>query len=56
MIKACGITDTFVKKDWNAMDVEGDRLSNGVYLYTVTAKTIDGMCTSEAFGKMAVTR
>ncbi len=53
-IKAYGITDTFVKIDWNGLDDEGDRLANGVYLYTVTATTIDGKYTSEALGKMAV--
>ncbi len=55
-IKAYGITDTFVKIDWNGLDDEGDRLANGVYLYTVTARTIDGKYTSEALGKMAVLR
>ncbi len=55
-IKAYGITDTFVKVDWDGLDDEGDRLSNGVYLYKVIATTIDGTYTSEALGKMAVVR
>ncbi len=55
-IKAYGITDTFVKIEWNGLDNEGDRLANGVYLYKVIATTLDGKYTSEALGKMAVVR
>ena len=55
-IKAYGITDTFVKIDWDGLDDEGDRLANGVYLYKVIATTIDGAYSSEALGKMAVVR
>ncbi|OYV87450.1 MAG: hypothetical protein B7Z63_02340, partial [Ignavibacteriae bacterium 37-53-5] len=55
-IKAYGITDTFVRIDWNGLDDEGDRLANGVYLYKVIASTIDGTYTSEALGKMAIIR
>ena len=55
-IKAYGVTDTFVRIDWNGLDDEGDRLANGVYLYKVIATTIDGTYTSEALGKMAVIR
>ncbi len=55
-IRAYGITDTFVKIEWNGLDSEGDRLANGVYLYTVTATTLDGKYTSQALGKLAVIR
>ncbi len=55
-IKSYGITDTFVKVDWNGLDEEGDRLANGVYLYKVIVSTVDGAYTSEALGKMAVVR
>ncbi|MCL4538375.1 MAG: hypothetical protein M1378_02015 [Bacteroidetes bacterium] len=45
-----------MKIEWDGLDNEGDRLANGVYLYTVTAMTLDGKYASEALGKMAVIR
>lgn len=55
-IDAYGLTDTFVKIDWNGLDEDGNRLANGVYLYKVIVSTVDGSQTSEAIGKMAVVR
>ncbi|HUI30926.1 MAG TPA: type IX secretion system sortase PorU [Candidatus Acidoferrales bacterium] len=55
-IQAYGLTDTFVKIDWNGLDDDGNRLANGVYLYKVIVSTVDGSQTSEAIGKMAVLR
>ncbi|HEY9165928.1 MAG TPA: type IX secretion system sortase PorU [Candidatus Kryptonia bacterium] len=55
-IRSYGITDDFVKIDWNGLDEDGDRLANGVYFYKVVVSTVDGAYTSEALGKMAVVR
>jgi len=55
-IESYGLTDTFVKIDWDGLDEDGNRLANGVYLYKVIVSTVDGSQTSEAIGKMAVLR
>jgi hypothetical protein len=55
-ILAYGLTDTFVKIDWDGLDDDGNRLANGVYLYMVVVSTVDGSQTSQAIGKMAVVR
>lgn len=55
-IERFGVSDRFVKIDWNRRDSDGDELGNGIYFYKVIAKTIDGQFTSEAIGKMAVVR
>ena len=55
-ILAYGLTETFVKIEWNGLDEDGNRLANGVYLYEVIVSTLDGSQTSEAIGKMAVLR
>jgi hypothetical protein len=51
-----GISDRFVRIYWSGLDDDGDRIANGVYLYKVIARTIDGTYTSEALGRMAVIR
>jgi len=55
-IKVQNITDRFVKIPWDGFDRDGDRLANGIYLYKVVARTLDGRFTSEAFGKLSVMR
>ncbi len=55
-IKRYGITDRFVKIDWDRRDSDGDEVGNGVYFYRVIAHTIDGKFTSEATGKLAIVR
>ncbi len=53
-IKRSGITDNFVRIDWNGRDRDGDRLANGIYLYKVIVKTQDGRFASESIGKLSV--
>lgn len=55
-IHSYGITDNYVKISWDGLDDDGNMLANGVYLYKVIARTVDGAYTSEALGKMAVIR
>ena len=40
--------------DWDGRDQEGDELSNGVYLYKITARA--GEKTVSALGKLAIVR
>ncbi|MFZ4619165.1 MAG: FlgD immunoglobulin-like domain containing protein [Bacteroidota bacterium] len=55
-IERFAVQERFVKIDWDRRDSDGDEVGNGLYLYKVTAKTIDGKYSSEALGKLAVIR
>jgi flagellar hook assembly protein FlgD len=46
--------EPFVSIPWDGRDRDGDALANGVYLYKVTVKTVDGRFSSEALGKLSV--
>jgi hypothetical protein len=46
--------DLFVRIPWDGRDRDGDILANGVYLYKVIAKTVDGRFSSEALGKLSI--
>ncbi len=48
--------DLFVRIPWDGRDRDGDEVANGVYLYKVVARTLDGRYTSEALGKLAKVR
>ena len=48
------INQKFVKIDWDGRDEDGDRLSNGTYLYKLIVKSIDGEFRQNVLGKMAV--
>lgn len=54
VLRSSGITDRFVRINWDGRDEDGDSLANGVYLYRVIARTVDGSNTSEAIGKLTV--
>ncbi len=41
---------------WDGRDRDGDILANGVYLYKVIVKTVDGRFATEALGKLSVLR
>jgi len=43
-----------VRIPWDGRDQEGDRIANGVYLYKLIARTVDGRFTSEAIEKVSV--
>jgi hypothetical protein len=46
--------ESFVRIFWDGRDRDGDILANGVYLYKVIARTLDGRFSSEALGKLTV--
>lgn len=46
--------EPFIRIPWDGRDRDGDVLANGVYLYKVTVKTMDGRFTSEAISKLSV--
>jgi len=48
--------DRMVRLPWDGRDRDGDVLANGVYLYKLIVRTVDGRFTSEALGKMSVLR
>ena len=49
-------TDTFVSIPWDGRDRDGDALANGVYLYKVLVRTVDGRYSSEVLGKLAIAK
>ncbi len=55
-VEGRGFGERFVKLPWDGRDREGDELANGVYLYKVIARTVDGKYSGEALGKLSVTR
>jgi len=55
-IETPSIIDRFVEIPWDGRDRDGNELANGVYLYKVIAKSLDGGSTSEVLGKLAVLR
>jgi flagellar hook assembly protein FlgD len=55
-IEKTNIGQKFVKIDWNGRDADGDRISNGTYLYKIIVNTVDGNFSQSVLGKMAVIR
>jgi hypothetical protein len=55
-LEAFGVTEPFVKIPWDGRDRDGDELANGVYLYKLIVRTVDGRFTSEVLGKLAIAR
>lgn len=52
-IKQLGIIDKFVAIDWNGIDQDGDKLSNGIYIYKLTVEAGNGRSVVNT-GKLAV--
>jgi hypothetical protein len=48
------IMDRSVRIPWDGRDNDGDVLANGIYLYKLIVRSLDGQRTSEAIGKLAV--
>jgi hypothetical protein len=55
-LKKLNVLDTFVQIPWDGRDRDGDEIANGVYLYKVIVRTIDGRFASESLGKLSVAR
>lgn len=48
--------EMMVRVPWDGRDRDGDRVANGVYLYKVLVRTLDGRFASEALGKLTIVR
>ncbi|MEI7811739.1 MAG: type IX secretion system sortase PorU [Ignavibacteria bacterium] len=55
-IESSGVSDRFVKLDWDGRDQDGNMIANGTYLYKVIVKTTDDSYSHEVLGKLAVVR
>ena len=55
-LPAYAVDGRFVKVEWDGRDREGDTVANGVYLYKIVARTLDGKYSGEALGKLSVAR
>lgn len=49
-------SDSFVSIQWDGRDRDGDVLANGVYLYKIVVRTVDGRFSSEVLGKLAIAK
>jgi hypothetical protein len=48
--------DPFVSIPWDGRDRDGDAIANGVYLYKLHVRTLDGKFSSEVLGKLAIAK
>lgn len=53
-IEQNAINEKYVTIDWDGRDEDGDILANGVYLYKIIVKTINGDFNKSVLGKIAV--
>lgn len=56
VLEARNIAERFVAVPWDGRDEDGDALSNGVYLYKVICRTVDGGMGSEVLGRLSLLR
>lgn len=50
------ISKGFVTVDWDGRDQDGNQAANGVYLYKIIVKAVDGSLNKTALGKLAIVR
>ena len=55
-IEQKGMSEKYVKVDWDGRDQDGDEIANGTYLYKIIVKTSDGSHSNTALGKLSVIR
>ena len=53
-IEEYGLSDKYVKIDWDGRDEDGSEIANGTYLYKVIVKSISGKKSRSVLGKLAV--
>lgn len=56
VINRYGVQEKLIRIEWDGRDKDGDKLSNGVYLYKIIVRTQDGRFTSEAIEKLIIMR
>jgi hypothetical protein len=49
-------SDRFVRVEWNGRDNDGNEVANGVYLYKIMVKSVDGSVNQNVIGKMAIVK
>ncbi|MFN3134040.1 MAG: type IX secretion system sortase PorU [Candidatus Kryptonium sp.] len=54
-IERHGLTENFIAIEWDGRDMDGDEIANGVYIYRVIVKSVDGK-RAESLGKLVVMR
>lgn len=54
-IERRGLTGNFIAIEWDGKDMDGDEIANGVYIYKVIVKSVDGK-RAESLGKLVVMR
>jgi hypothetical protein len=52
-IDASSAGDSFIHVPWDGRDSDGDVIANGVYLYKLVVRTVDGRFSSEVLGKLS---
>lgn len=52
-VKRNNINEKYVQIDWDGKDSDGDAIANGVYLYKLIVKTVDGNFTNSSIHKLA---
>ena len=55
-LRTISVGEMMVRVPWDGRDRDGDRIANGVYLYKVLVRTMDGKYASEGIGKLCVMR
>jgi hypothetical protein len=55
-LKKTNVMTSFVQIPWDGRDREGDAVANGVYLYKISAKTVDNRLSTEALGKLSIVK
>ena len=48
--------DRFVRVEWNGRDQDNNEIANGIYLYKVIVKSLDGSVNQNVIGKMSIVR
>ncbi len=54
-IERYGLTGNFIAIEWDGKDMDGDEIANGVYIYKVIVRTVEGK-RAESLGRLVVMR
>jgi hypothetical protein len=56
VLEAMALTDRVGRIPWDGRDRDGNEIANGVYLYRLIVRSMDGTATNEVIGRLAVLR